>query len=479
MIAIVVILPAIAGLLILVLRQIKFDYVMSMAAAALHTLSVLIFCFSPPESSLGGWLVLDDLGLIFLALLSFIFLLAMIFNHGYMQEEKPEHHVLSPHLFSASLMFFLATMSLVTISHHLGLLWVAVEATTLASAPLIYYQRTPESLEAAWKYLVICSVGIALALLGVFFLAAASTTENGHCPIVLKNLIAAAQSMDMNWLRAAFIFVLIGFGTKMGLAPLHTWLPDAHSEAPSGISALLSGVLLNCAFLALLRFNQILVAAGQAAFAQNLFLFFGILSLLFAAAFILNQTDYKRMLAYSSVEHMGLLAVGAGLGPAASFFMLLHMLFHSLTKAALFFTSGQILLVYQSKKIAHVQGLLRVIPWTGVLWLCGFFAVTGVPPFALFITEFNIIGIAMNKGHYLTLIVLLFSLTIVFINMAKIFLSMCHGQPTGSYHPFQRKFSLVAPPVILLLLLLIFGLYMPDALQEKFHAAAALLGGVK
>ena len=254
--------------------------------------------------------------------------------------------------FTGCCLLFLAAMTLVIVSQHWGLMWVAVEATTLASAPLIYFHRSPKSLEATWKYLVICSVGIALALLGNFFLAVAAQgmSQRAFHPMLIENLETHARELDPQWLKAAFLLLLVGYGTKMGLAPLHTWLPDAHSEAPSMISALLSGVLLNCAFLAILRGHSL---AGQsrtwALSARTCWFCSGCYRWPWPDLFIISQMDYKRLLAYSSVEHMGILALGVGIGGIAGFGSMLHAVNHSVAKAMLFLAAGNTMAYFHTK----------------------------------------------------------------------------------------------------------------------------------
>src|SRR5260370_9221057 len=305
-------------------------------------------------------------------------------------------------------------MTLVTLSQQLGLLWVAVEATTLASAPLIYFHRHHRSLEATWKYLLICSVGIALALLGIFFLAVAATSPGSAAvSLVLKDLLSDAPHLSLLWLKAAFVLMLVGYGTKMGLAPFHSWLPDAHSEAPSVASALLSGALLNCAFLAILRIHQICVASGLVDFSERLLLVLGVFWRAVAAIFIAGQVDYKRMLAYSSVEHMGILAVGVGLGGAGLFGAMLHVINHSLTKVMLFMVAGNLLAVYHSKTARNVSGALQVLPISGLLWVLGFLAITGSPPFGPFLSEFTILKAALDQGRSFVAIAYLVLLAII------------------------------------------------------------------
>lgn len=479
MILLLVILPLLAGALLFMVRRPAWNPFVLCATALVHLMITFSFWRNEPDPAFNDWLALDALGLLFLSILSFIFMLAAVYAVGYLKEEKRLHDadVQQPHLFYASLLFFLATMSLVTLSQHLGLLWVAVEATTLASAPLIFHHRTHEALEATWKYLVICSVGIALALLGIFFLGTAIKAEQGS--LILSDMLQYGLTLDTYWVRAAFIFLIIGYGTKMGLAPMHTWLPDAHSEAPSPASALLSGVLLNCAFLAILRGYQVLSAAGQAMFAQHILLLFGLLSLGLAAAFLLNQTDYKRMLAYSSVEHMGILALGVGLGPGAAFFVLLHSLNHSLAKSMLFLTSGNILLAFKSKKIRSITGLVRALPWSGFFWICGFLAITGTPPFAPFVSEFNLLGVAISGHRFVVAGLYLAALVMAFLGMGKSVLSMSQGETSVNISAFEEKGFLVAAPLILFLLLLLLGIHIPEVLSSKIMAAARLLGGVQ
>jgi hydrogenase-4 component F len=372
------------------------------------------------------------------------------------------------------------------VSHHFGLLWVAVEATTLASAPLIYHHRHTRSLEATWKYLLVCSVGIALALLGNFFLAVAAARPAGseRIPLILSELLLEGRSLHLPWLKAAFLFFLVGYGTKMGLAPLHTWLPDAHSEAPSAVSALLSGALLNCAFLGILRGAQVCAAAGQGAFAQDLLVLFGLLSMGVAGIFILGQPDYKRLLAYSSVEHMGILSLGVGLGGAGAAGSFLHALNHSLAKAMLFLLAGNVLWAYRTKAAANVRGLTRSLPFTGILWVAGFLAITGTPPFGLFLSEMAILKAALDGGRILVAVLYLAFLALIFVGMATVFLRMAQGAPPEGLRdrdgrPVRDSFFMILPPAVLCLLALALGLYVPPGLQAAIAEAARVVGGLR
>jgi hydrogenase-4 component F len=479
--------PALAGAVAYALRANRLRRAVLLAAALAHALLTAATWVDVPPAVLGGWLALDAPGRLFLSIISVLFLAAAPYAVGYLQREQ---HGARPDIeegflitnapeatFTACLLGFLAAMTLVTVSQHLGLLWVGIEATTLVSAPLIYFHRQHRSLEATWKYLLICSVGIALALLGNFCLAVAASGPAGEAlPLTVAELTAGAGALHVEWLRAAFLLLLVGYGTKMGLAPLHTWLPDAHSEAPSVVSALLSGALLNCAFLGIVRIRQVCLAAGQEAFCAELLIGFGLLSMLVAAVFILGQTDYKRMLAYSSVEHMGILALGVGLGGVGVFGALLHAVNHSLTKALLFFVAGNILAVYRSKSPAEVRGVLQVAPLSGMLWLAGFLAITGTPPFGLFVSELTILKAALDGGRGGVGAAYLLLLAIVFVGMASAVLPMAQGDAPATAAGRRERALAVVPPALLAALVLLLGLYLPSPLARLLATAASGLG---
>jgi hydrogenase-4 component F len=495
MILALVILPLFAGLAAFVLPRPAARRGLLAGTALVHAVLTALCWKATPAPALGGWLALDAAGLLFLGITSGLFLVVSLYIVGYLGQEAnrraadPEEGFLFDNapeaVFIGCLLLFLASMTLVTVSQHFGLLWVAIEATTLASAPLIYFHRHHRSLEATWKYLLICSVGIALALLANFFLGVAATqTADGSYPMVLSDLVAHAGNLQTPWFKVACLLFFVGYGTKMGLAPLHTWLPDAHSEAPSAVSALLSGAVLNCAFLGLVRVQQICVAAGLADFSRDVWVALGLISLVVSAVFILGQTDYKRLLAYSSVENMGIIAVGMGLGGAGVFGAMLQAVNHSLAKGMLFLLSGNILGRYHSKSIARVRGLLSAAPATGLLWLAGFLAITGTPPFGLFLSKFTILKAAFDGGHLWIAIVLLVFLAVIFIGMATAFLAMAQGEPgkseDGSATPPQAAdegWWQIAPPAVLGFLVLCLGLTIPAKLSSVLHQIASSLGG--
>jgi hydrogenase-4 component F len=482
-------LPAVAGLASFAIKADGVRRKLLVVAAAGHAALVVVAWVDHPAPLWGGRLALDAPGLLVLSLASLLFLATSTYAVEYLRRERHEPvqdfeegdvFTNQPEaVFTACLLLFLSTMTLVAESQHLSLLWVAVEATTLASAPLIGFHRHHRSLEATWKYLLICSVGIALALLGTFFVGVAASGASGEGPsLLLGDLLAAGPALDARWLRAAFVLFLVGYGTKMGLAPMHTWLPDAHAEAPSAASALLSGALLNCAFLGILRSQQVLAAAGQAEFGRGLLVLLGLFSMAVAAVFILGQSDYKRMLAYSSVEHMGILALGVGLGGGAVFGAMYHALNHTLAKGGLFLLSGNVLRAFRTKSTA-LRGMVRVLPVTGVLWVAGMLAITGWPPFGTFMSEFTVLRGALDGGRPWVAGLFLALLATVFLGMGRTMLSMAQGQPEGALarHHVPEPFLSVAAPAVLLLLALLFGLALPGPLREVLDAAARAVGG--
>ncbi|MGD0785481.1 MAG: proton-conducting transporter membrane subunit [Sedimentisphaerales bacterium] len=482
--------PFLAGVLSLVSRNANLRYFLLGFASVSHFTITVLFWFFPPAALFNNWIGLDRIGQLILSVTSGLFLGAGFYAISYLKNEKhqqikdfQEDIIFSnvpEAIFICCMLFLLASMTFLALSQHFGLIWVAIELTTLTSAPLIYFHRHHRSLEATWKYLMICSVGIAIALLGNFFLAVAAST-GGEKPVSLlaSELVKYANVLNVKWLKAAFIFILVGYGTKMGLAPMHTWLPDAHSEAPSVISSLLSGAMLNCAFLGIFRTFQVCTAAGLADFAGDLLIALGLVSMLVAAVYIIRQADYKRMLAYSSVEHMGIVAIGLGLGKAAVFGSMLHLVNHSLTKAALFLVAGNILAVYKTKRTNDVQGMFKVIPVSAFLWLAGILSITGFPPFGTFISEFTILKAGIEQGRFFVSGAYLVLLVIVFIGFATICIRMTQGSPEQGIEKvaLKQRILSVVPPAIMILLVLVLGLFIPSSFKNFLHGICMLVGG--
>jgi hydrogenase-4 component F len=451
--------------------------VLVVSVAALHTALVALLWASPGDRVLGGWLAEDALGRVILILVSVLFLAVAHYAVGYLREENPR----GGRAFASCLLVFLSAASLVTLSHNLALMWIGMETTTLAVAPLIFHRHDRRSLEAVWKYLVLSSVGIAFALLGIFLLAAAQPAgEAGGRVLVLEDMIAHAATLDPIWLRAAFVFILIGFGTKMGLAPLHAWKPDTYGEAPSLVGGLMSGALTSCAFLGLARVAAICFAAGAGPFIRPPLIGFGLFSLVIAAAFIIGQGDIKRLLAYSSVEHMGLLVLGLGVGGAGAYGAVLHALNNGLAKGLMFLAVGNVVLVTGNSSAESARGLLQRAPASAVLLILGLFAVTGSPPFGMFISEFTILQGAIGERHPWVAAAVVGLLAVIFVGIGQMILEMVYAAPPAGREPRnhdgERTWLLVAPAVLAALVLLL-GVYLPPALDTALTAAAGALGG--
>ncbi len=469
-----VLMPALLGILTLFLRgtgrRLMRRRVM-IGGALFHNLGTASLYFTP-WLPLGEYLRVDSLGLFFLSITSGIFTIVSFYSLGYFPLKRMNEKTESGgHVYASCMLFFIAAMSLSALTQHVGVLWIAIEATTLASAPLVYYQQNRRSLEAAWKYLLICSVGIAIALLGVFFVAAACHGTPAN--LSLPSLMEFAPRMDQKLLRLGFILVMIGFGTKTGLAPLHSWLPDAHSEAPSPVSALLSATLLNCALLGILRFYGVCDAAHAGAFANRLMIIFGLTSLFVAAVFMSYQKDLKRLLAYSSIEHMGIIVLGVGVG--AKFAAMLHVLGHSVAKALLFMAAGNVMILYRTKRVAEIGGLMRTSPVTGTLLIVGGFSILGMPPFLPFISEFLILRGGLLDGHYAAMALYLLFLGAIFFSMSRALLKMAQGA-RRELIPDTLSMGVVYPPVVLAVVIVCLGLYIPATLARVISSASGALG---
>lgn len=471
--ALVVLLPAVAALGAFAHRRVGHRTAWLVSTAAVHLILVAGLWRRRPAPTFGGWLMLDHLGLVVLTVVSLLFAAVACYAVGYLEREAPR----GDRAFVSCLLAFLAAASLVAVSHHFGLLWVGMEAATLALAPLVYHRHDRRSLEAVWKYLVLSSVGIAIALLGIFFLATAETAGAPYGqPLVLGDLVARAGHLDAAWLEAAFVLLLVGFGTKMGLAPMHTWKPDTYGEAPCVVGGLMAGALTSCAFLGVARITQVTQAASLAGFTRPLLLGFGLVSLIVAAAFVVGQPDLKRVLAYSSVEHMGLLVLGLGLGGVGPYGTVLHVVNNALAKGLLFLVVGNVILAGGTPHAWGARGILGRLPVSGPLLILGLFAVTGSPPFGPFLSEFTILSAAVGAGHPWVALVVVVVLAVVFVAMAGVLLG--GGSEPESPAGRQRESGwLVGGPLALAALLILLGVYLPSPLREALVGAGAALGG--
>ena len=443
-------------------------------ASALHAGFAVYLFANPVGPDELGWLAMDAPGTLVLLVIEALYLGCAVYAVSYLRVRSD----LSNRIFVPAMLGLLAMMSLVVLAHHLGLLWVGVEAMTLSAAPMLYFNRNARSIEATWKYLVIGSVGIALALLGSFFLGYAALHAGLPSSLVFGDLVRDASRLSRPWLHAGVVLTLVGYGTKMGLAPMHTWKPDAYGEAPGLVGALMAGGVTNCAFLAVLRIMQIDFAAGDAAFGRSLLVFIGLFSMALAAVFMIRQRDFKRMLAYSSVEHMGLLSLGTGIGGLALFGSLFHVINNALTKGVLFLSAANIHREYQSKYIPEVRGALTRLPVSAALFLTAFLAITGSPPFGPFVSEFTILSGAFSAGRYAIGSAALALLAAIFVGMGATVLTVVQGEPPGIPGPGRREHWLSVTPIFALLAaVLCLGIWMPAQLRELLMQAAQTIEG--
>jgi len=363
---------------------------------------------------------------------------------------------------------FTFTMLFAVSTNNVGFMWIAIEATTITSAVLIPLHLSKASVEASWKYILLSSVGIALAFAGTVLAYVDFVTIVGRQDEALNwpVLVAAAPLLDPEVMRLAFVFVLVGYGTKAGLAPMHTWLPDAHAEAPAPLSAMMSGVLLAVALYAVIRWEAVANAALGAAFTDRFLLGLGLLSLGMAAFSLVRQHNYKRLLAYSSIEHTGLVCVGLGLGPLGTFAAMLHLLNHTLAKSMLFFLSGRVLQRYRTTQIGKVAGLLQTMPATGGLFAAGLLALAGLPPFGIFISEFALLRAGFAAGRFWTMGLVLVLLTVAFVGVIAHLNRMLYGVPSSEVPRGEPSRWPLVPLTLCLAALVVLGLAIPPPLER-------------
>jgi hydrogenase-4 component F len=422
-----------------------------------------------------AWFRLDPLGGWILLVVSVLFLICASYAPAYLALRTERDFG----IFGVAMLSFLGMASLVATSRHPGVLWVGMEAMTLTTTPLLYYNKNKRSLEATWKYLLICSVGMALALLGTFFMAYAAQLGGLGEPIYLDRLVEHAAAMPAPWLKAGFVLLLVGYGTKMGLAPMHTWKPDAYGETPGIVGTILAGGVTSMAFLALMRMFSILAAAGLGDFGRQLLVVMGLVSMAWAFVFMIRQGDLRRLLAYSSVEHMGILAFGVGIGGRATMFALFHVGANALVKSVLFLGSGNIVRSFSSKSLADVTGAIRRLPVSGWCFLLGFVAVVGSPPFAPFVSIFGISSAALRGGNLLAGTLFLALLGGIFVAMGSVVLPVLQGSPnpTSVRTQYRDTAGLTAPLAMALALALVLGLWLPGPLATLLNKAALLVEG--
>ena len=467
--------PALAAAILAALPGYRATSLINAAASFLTLLAALSLLIERPET--GRYLLVDDLNIVFVILNTFVGFTTSVFSAGYLGHEL-EIGRLKPayvRFYHAMYQIMMFGMNLALLANNIGLMWVAVEVATLTTVLMVGIYRTHEALEAAWKYFILGSVGIALALFGTIlvYMAAIPVVGEGLDGMTWTILIERVPEFDPSLLNVAFVFLLLGYGTKVGLAPLHAWLPDAHAEGPTPISAVLSGLLLNVALYAVLRFKMLLAANPEAIAPGPLMATMGLTSLIFASLMLYRRRDIKRMFAYSSIEHMGIIAFAFGMGgPLANFAGLLHMTMHSLTKSAIFFAVGHIAQVKGTQKIADIRGLTVTHPVLGFGLVLGVVAISGMPPLGIFMSEFLVVSSTFAREPLLA-IPLVLGLLIGFGALMLRLHGLAFGEPTGTTGRVEGSYL---PMFGHLALVLMAGIYLPPPVVAWFQHVARLLG---
>lgn len=445
------------------------------AVGSLHAALCFRLLLAPPPVSPEAWVGFDPLAAAVLPAVSLLFAVCGFYAVPYlrMREERPNR------VFVGSLLAVLGLLSAGHQARHLGILWIATEAVTLAAVPLLHFNNTPRAFEATWKYLLVGGTGIALSLLGSFCLGYSSLHGGGEGDLTFVSLMAQGAGLSRPWVLASWVLLLVGYGTKMGLAPMHTWKPDAYGEASGIVGAILAGGVTSVAFTAILRIRSVVNAAGESHMADRTLLAIGLFSMLAAALFLLGTRDYKRMLAYSSIEHMGILSLGAALGPLGTWAALFHVWSNSLTKGALFLSAGNIRRASGSPSLDDVRGMSHVVPRSSAIFVAGLFAITACPPFAPFFSELKILGAALQTGHGPAAAGFLTCLLFAFFGLSRVVFAVVDGRPhpraKSAGHAFRESFGFIAPPLLLLAISLWLGLFTPEILRDTWSAAVAQL----
>ncbi|HEY5901176.1 MAG TPA: hydrogenase 4 subunit F [Anaerolineales bacterium] len=446
----------------------------------LSLLTVRAVLVSGPIFSLRNWLHVDQLGAVFLLIIGLVGLLVGFYSIGYTRHdlESGEFDANKLSTYYGLMNLFIFTMLLVVTANNIIMMWVAVEATTLGSAFLVGIRGQHSSLEAAWKYVIICTVGVAFGLYGtvLVYSDAFNVMQVPGNAVLWTEIVRNAGALDPTLIKMAFVFVLVGFGTKAGLFPMHAWLPDAHSEAPAPVSAMLSAVLLNCALLVIFRFATITNLVLGPSFAEDLFLVFGTISVAAAAFFMYVQRDIKRLLAYSSMENIGLIMLAFGIGgPAGIFAGLLQAINHSLVKSLMFCTSGNILIKYGSRDLDRVKGMLQVIPASGLLMIAGALALVGTPPFNIFLSKFLIVTSGLGGGHVWLMVLCLIFLTIIFAAFFRVIGSAVFGESPEGIRKGEANWLTLLPGAVLIVLIITLGFYIPPSLMKLLNSASGVV----
>lgn len=445
------------------------------AVGGAHAGICLWLLLRPPVVEPNDWLGFDAVARAVLPGVSLLFFVCAVYAVKYLaiRQDRPNR------VFVSMLLTVLGLMSAGHQARHLGLLWIGTEAVTLAAVPLLHFNDTPRAFEATWKYLLVGGTGIALSLLGSLCLGYASLHGGGGGDMTFVALTAQGTGLSLPWVLIAWVLVLVGYGTKMGLAPMHTWKPEAYGEAPGIVGAILAGGVTTVAFTAILRVRSVVGAAGAGDIADRTLMVIGLFSMLVAAVFLLATRDFKRMLGYSSVEHMGILSIGASLGPAGVWAAFFHVWSNGLTKGALFLSAANIRRAAGSASMDDVRGASVLTPRSAAMFVAGMFAVTATPPFGPFFSELRVIRVALASGHGAAVAMFLACLLLAFFGITRVVFAIVDGRPKRSAHTGVARFAestgIILPPLIFLGLSLWLGLFTPRPLQEAWSAAAQQL----
>jgi hydrogenase-4 component F len=428
-----------------------------------------------------GVLRIDDLGLVFLLLLVVLTLAVSIYTVGWLKQAVAVGNM-KPELlrsYFALVHAFVATMVVTVLADNLGVLWIAMEGTTITSAVLIGYHGHQHGLEAAWKYIIVTTIGISFGLFGtvlVYAAAAAVHVGAGASAMSWSAIMQVAPTLDPGIVRIGFIFVMVGYGTKAGLAPMHLWLPDAHSQAPTPVSALLSGVLIKCALLGIIRFQTIAAAACGPAFPAQVLLVFGLTSVVVATPFILAQHDLKRLLGYHSVEHVGIIALGLGFGgPVGTYGALLHVVNHGVTKALAFFAAGKAIARYGTRDMRVIRGLLTVAPIGATLLMLAALSLAGVPPFSIFVSELMVLRAGIGHGHWVAIAIFLAMVVVIFAGLLHHVSAMAFGEPTAAASREPEAWSPLLGMILLAAIMILLGLTIPGSFDGLLRRATEII----
>jgi hydrogenase-4 component F len=471
----ILVVPAIAVPVLALVSDYRLGAGINMLATASSLLAAVLLLFAAHPR--GDLIIVDDFNIFLIVLTSFVGFTTSVFSASYIAHEIEIGRLTPAYLrfYHAMYQALMGAMSVALLANNIGLMWVGVEVATLSTVMMVGIYRTREAIEAAWKYFILGSVGIGLAFFGTIlvYVVAQEAVGEGLPAMTWDLLLKSAPALDPKLLSLAFVFLLVGYGTKVGLAPFHAWLPDAHAEGPTPISAVLSGLLLNVALYALLRFKMVLSANVAAIDAGSIMVTLGMISFVFAAFMLYRRRDIKRLFAYSSIEHMGIAAMAFGMGgPLANFAGLLHMTMHSLIKSAIFFAVGHIAQVKGTQRIAAITGISVTHPALAVLFALAVIAIAGLPPFGMFTSEFMLISSTFARQPALS-VALVVGLLVAFGALVLRLQDIVFGEPTGRSDPAQASY---VPAFIHLALVLAAGLWLPEPVVRWFRIVAAQLG---